>query len=186
MCSIVIRIGRQMPQAEIDECRTLLRRCGMNSHRSFQRQVVTRRPIIACMFGKSTGLIGIAGGIGYGFGRTRAIRWPDNEEYVGLSHYPFQLYWLAVAAAERGKGLSRQLLQELIGTIGPQGMRAVFPADNVDCARSLVSVGFRRAGAPFRSGMRNVQLYLRNGDGSDPVPLSTLEEWCASGLRVVS
>lgn len=84
------------------------------------------------------------------------------------SAFGYELGWVFVMPAERGHRLASQLVQALALAAGGVAVYATSRSDNPNMHRSLLSGGFSRVGAAYRSKSGESQIELFAREASTP------------------
>ena len=83
-------------------------------------------------------------------------------EYV--DRYEFEIGWFYVCPQHRGKGISNQILNELIESLGSKSVYATSRLNNIAMRRVLLRSKFVSIGQPYPSDRihENIQLFIRD------------------------
>ena len=74
--------------------------------------------------------------------------------------YPFELGWIYLVEAMRGRGYSKLLVKDLVARAGDASIYATTREENDPMIKALTGRGFDRVGHPFQSDLRPVSLIL--------------------------
>lgn len=96
---------------------------------------------------------------------------------ISEADYPFELGWLFVRPAHRGRDLSRVLAQAALDASQGAGIFATSRTDNLPMHRTNAKVGFSAVGAPYPSsrGAYTLQLFVRPALATVSPPLCAAE-----------